>query len=123
MRSRTVSHQQLFIYVQLHDMHFEGVGIHIPAEWTEIVHDAFHLHRALDHAWRCNRFRRHRGEAGNAKFVRLKAIAPITSFIWHRIPGGRQCEKVNMGGQIFRGQIDNALASSDQIIGGLSHLP
>ena len=43
MRARAVAHQQLFVDVQLHDMHLKQVGADVFSKGTEIVNDALHL--------------------------------------------------------------------------------
>src|SRR4029077_4185528 len=94
-RARAVAHQQLFVDVQLHDMYLENVGVHVLAEGAEIMDDSLHVHRTLAHArWRY-RFRLHRSESRNAKFVRFIAIAPLTLPLRHRILGGGKCEAVD----------------------------
>src|SRR4030088_666611 len=104
MRARAIADEQL------HDMHLETVGVHVLAEGAEIVHDPLHMHRTLAHAGRRYRFRLHRSESRDAKFVRFIAIAPLTLLLRHWILAGSKCESVDKRYQIFRGQIDNALA-------------
>jgi len=45
----TVSQQKVFVDVQLHNMHFEHVGVHILPERPEIMHDAFDLYGTFEH--------------------------------------------------------------------------
>ena len=46
MGTWTVAHQQLFVDVQLHDMHLEHVGAHVLAEGAENLLDAVRHVRA-----------------------------------------------------------------------------
>ena len=45
----TLSHKQLFVDMQLHNVHFEHVGAHVFAKGAEIMHDALHLYGTLVH--------------------------------------------------------------------------
>src|SRR5262249_5647268 len=49
MGSRTVFPKKAFLNVQLHNVHFEHVGIHILPKSPEIMHDALHLYRTFEH--------------------------------------------------------------------------
>ena len=122
MGTWTVAHQQLFLDVQLHDMHLEHVGAHVLAEGTEIVHDALHLYRTLAHSrWR-HRFRPDRSKPGDAEFVGFIAITPLTFPLRHGILAGGECEPIDPLDQIFRGQVNHTLAGADEVVGGLAHL-
>jgi len=81
--ARTVPHQQPFIDVQFHDLHLKHVGAHILAERAEILDDTLHLYRTLAHPRWGDQFRPDRSEPGDAEFVRLIAIAPLTFLFRH----------------------------------------
>ena len=116
MGTRAVACQQFFVDMQLHDMHFERVRADVLAEGTEIVHDALHLHRTLAHPrWR-DRLRLHRSEPCNAKFVRFILVAPLTLLVRYRILAGSKCQAIDMTHQLFRRQVDNALARAYEVI-------
>jgi hypothetical protein len=50
-----------------------------------------------------------RSERGHAEFVRFIANSPLTFLFRHGTLAGGECEPVDMGDQIFRGQIDHTL--------------
>src|SRR3954454_21744062 len=76
MRAWAALVQQALVNVQLHNVHFEAVRIHVLTERPNVVHDPFHLYWAFANLRRTNRHRIDRCESGCLEFFMLIAISP-----------------------------------------------
>jgi len=77
VRTAGVAGQQRLIDMQLLDVYFEGVGVHIFPEGAHVMYDALHLDGALKHARWSYRFRRCGSEPRDLKFVGFVTISPL----------------------------------------------
>ena len=95
MGAWTVSQRKILVDVQLHNMHFEHVSVHILPERPEIMHHALHLYGTFEHARWSYRFRSYWGEPSDAEFVRFITIAPQTFPARDGILADSECKAVS----------------------------
>src|SRR5437588_3427420 len=88
--TRFITDQKGFLDMQFHNVHFKRIRGNILAEWTNVMNRAFHLHRTLRDARRCNGERRQRRKAGNAELVGFIAVSPAQFLFRDRILTGSQ---------------------------------
>src|SRR5262250_1020695 len=96
MGACTVHQQKVFVDVELHNVHFEHVGVHILPERPEIMHDALHLYGTFEHTRWSYRFRLCWSETSNAEFVRFVMIPPLAFPVRHGILASSQGKAVNV---------------------------
>ena len=113
--------QERLLYVELHDVHFKGVGGYIFPKWTNVVNNAFHLHRAFGDSGRAHFERGQRGESGDAEFIGLVAVSPALFLFGNGILAGGERQAVNIRDLLLAGQVDDTLAVANQVVGGLAH--
>src|SRR5215472_7530815 len=121
VRARSLSYQQRFLDMQLHDVHLKRVGGNVLSEWADIMHNALHLYRTLRDSRRPNFERRHRSKPGDPEFVGLVAVTPAPFLFGNRILAGSKCEPVDVGNLLDRRQIDHALSHAKQVVRCLTH--
>ena len=119
MRPGAVIHEQRVVHVQLGDVHFEGIGVHVLPERPIVVHDPLHLYGAFQHTRRGDRFGRHRREPGLVELGGLVPIAPCPLPLGNRVLTGGQRQAIDVRDQVGGGKIDDALARANEIVRGL----
>src|SRR5262250_1700645 len=77
MGACTVHQQKVFVDVELHNVHFERVGVHIFPERPEIMHDALHLYGTFEHTRWSYRLRFYWSEPGDAELVPFITVTPL----------------------------------------------
>jgi hypothetical protein len=60
MGARAIPDQEVFVDVQLDNVHLENIGVHVLAERTVMVDDSLQLYGTFKNTRRIDRFRCHR---------------------------------------------------------------
>src|SRR5262249_48161770 len=111
--ARTLAQQKIFVDVQLHNVHFKHVGVHVLSERPVVMHDALHLYWAFEHTGRSHRLRLDGSEPSHTELIPFVAITPLLFLFRYGILTGCKGQAVYVRDQIFGGQIDHAVARAN----------
>jgi hypothetical protein len=102
--------------MQLYNMNFERIRVHVFPKRSVVMDNALHLNRAFESTRRAYRLRLQRSKSGEPEFIFFVAVALLQLFLRNWVFAGGKCEQIDLRHEFLGRKINDAFARANQIV-------